>query len=64
MDPDFERTEDERQREQEAEARALRAHAIALRRHDALVSSSCHHLVPCVSYTWQQQWHRHPSLKD
>ncbi len=32
-DPDFERTEGERQREQEAEARALRAQAIALRRH-------------------------------
>ncbi|CAL8466956.1 g6492 [Coccomyxa elongata] len=31
-DPDFERTEGERQREQEAEARALRAQAIALRR--------------------------------
>ena len=51
MDPDFERTEEERQREQDAEARALRAQAIALRRHatlpSALVPMTCLALIQC-----------------
>lgn len=45
-DPDFERTEGERQREQEAEARALRAQAIALRRQARAPLASLHRQLP------------------